>query len=196
MYVHPSAVIDPGAVIGEGTKIWHWVHVSSGARIGSHCVLGQGVYVGGTVRIGNRVKVQNNVSIYDAVVLDDDVFCGPSVVFTNVVNPRAFIERKHAYKITTVEKGASLGANATVVCGVTIGQYAFVAAGAVVTRDVAPFALVMGVPARQVGWMSIEGNRLDLPLTGIAQADPPDSQYRYELRQNRLVAFTKTSPAP
>lgn len=168
--IHPSAIVDDGAQLGDGTRVWHFVHVCAGAVIGSNCSLGQNVFVGHRARIGNGVKVQNNVSIYDDVVLEDDVFCGPSVVFTNVMNPRAHVERKHDYRVTLVRKGASLGANATLVCGVTLGQYCFIGAGAVVTQDVPDFALMVGVPACQIGWMSAYGERLDLPLTGDGRA--------------------------
>lgn len=150
---HETAIIDKGAEIGAGTRIWHWVHVTSGAKIGENCSLGQGVYIGSDVRIGNNVKIQNNVSVYDSVVLEDDVFCGPSMVFTNVINPRSHVIRKNEYKKTIVRKGASIGANATVVCGNEIGKYAFIAAGAVVTKDVPSYALMAGVPAKQIGWM-------------------------------------------
>ena len=166
--IHPTAIVDAGAQIGEGTRVWHWVHISGGARIGKGCSFGQNVYVGNDVEIGDNVKVQNNVSIYDAVTLEDDVFCGPSMVFTNVYNPRSAVTRKNEYRKTLVRKGATLGANCTIVCGVTIGAYAFVAAGAVVNRDVKPYALMGGVPARQIGWMSEHGNRLELPLSGDA----------------------------
>ncbi|MBA4177083.1 MAG: N-acetyltransferase [Leptothrix sp. (in: Bacteria)] len=161
--IHPSAIVDDGAQLGEGTRVWHWVHVSAGARIGAGCSLGQGVFVGNDVSIGDNVKIQNNVSVYDAVTLEDDVFCGPSMVFTNVMNPRSAVVRKHEYRRTLVKRGATLGANCTVVCGTTIGEYAFVGAGAVVTRDVPPYALMAGVPARRIGWMSRHGERLDLP---------------------------------
>jgi UDP-2-acetamido-3-amino-2,3-dideoxy-glucuronate N-acetyltransferase len=167
--IHPTAIVDDGAQIGDGTRVWHWVHVSGGARIGEGCSLGQGVFVGNDVVIGRNVKIQNNVSVYDAVTLEDDVFCGPSMVFTNVYNPRSAVVRKHEYRRTLVCRGATLGANCTVVCGHTVGEYAFVGAGAVVSRDVPPFALVVGVPARVVGWMSRHGERLDLP----AQHDGP-----------------------
>ena len=148
--IHPSAIVDEGAQIGEGTKVWHWTHVSSGAVLGERCSLGQNVYVGNRVVLGNNVRVQNNVSIYDNVTLEDDVFCGPSMVFTNVLNPRAHVSRKHEYRSTLVRKGASIGANATVVCGTTIGRYAFIGAGAVVTRDIPPYCLAVGNPARVV----------------------------------------------
>lgn len=161
--IHPSAIVDDGAQLGEGTRVWHWVHVSGGARIGAGCSLGQGVFVGNDVVIGNNVKIQNHVSVYDAVTLEDDVFCGPSMVFTNVHNPRAAVVRKHEYRRTLVRRGATLGANCTIVCGSTVGEYAFVGAGAVVSRDVPPYALVVGVPARRIGWMSRHGERLDLP---------------------------------
>ena len=153
-FSHDTALIDEGAIIGAGTKIWHWVHVCAGARIGEGCILGQNVYVGNNVKIGNKVKIQNNVSVYDNVTLEDEVFCGPSMVFTNVINPRAAIERKNEFKSTLVRRGATLGANCTIVCGNTIGQYAFIGAGAVVTKDVPDFALMVGVPAKQTGWIS------------------------------------------
>jgi UDP-2-acetamido-3-amino-2,3-dideoxy-glucuronate N-acetyltransferase len=159
-FVHPSSYVDEGATIGAGTRIWHFSHILPGAVIGERCNLGQNVVVMGGTRIGNNVKVQNNVSIYEGVTLEDDVFCGPSCVFTNVVNPRSHVSRKHAYRATRVRRGATIGANATVVCGTTIGAYAFVGAGAVVTADVPDFALVLGVPARRVGWMCRCGERL------------------------------------
>lgn len=159
-FKHDTAIIDDGAKIGPGSKIWHWTHVSSGAVLGENVVLGQNVYVGSKAEIGNRAKIQNNVSIYDRVIIEDEVFCGPSMVFTNVNNPRAFVERKDEYLTTLVKKGASLGANCTIVCGVTIGEYAFVGAGAVVTKDVRPFSLMVGVPARQIGWVSVTGEIL------------------------------------
>jgi UDP-2-acetamido-3-amino-2,3-dideoxy-glucuronate N-acetyltransferase len=181
--IHPSAIVDPGAQIGAGSRIWHFVHVSSGARIGVDCSLGQGVYIGSQAIVGDRVKIQNNVSVYDAVILDDDVFCGPSVVFTNVFNPRAAVVRKGEYRATRVHQGATLGANCTVVCGVTIGRYAFVGAGAVVTHDVPDFALVVGIPARQVGWMSRHGEKLDLPVDEPdGEATCPQTAERYILR--------------
>ena len=180
--IHPSAIVDPGAELGAETRVWHFAHVCAGARIGRHCSLGQNVFVANDVHIGDGVKVQNNVSIYDAVTLEDDVFCGPSMVFTNVYNPRAAVSRKHEYRRTLVRRGATIGANATVVCGVTIGEYAFIAAGAVVNRDVAPYALVAGVPARQIGWVSRTGERLALPLHGNDEARCPHSGEPYALR--------------
>lgn len=159
-FVHESAIVDPGATIGAGTRVWHWVHVCGGAVIGENCSLGQNVFVGNKVKIGNLVKIQNGVSVYDNVTLEDGVFCGPSMVFTNVYNPRAEIERKTEYRNTLVRRGATLGANCTIVCGATIGEYAFVGAGAVVNHDVPPYALMVGVPARRIGWMSRAGERL------------------------------------
>jgi UDP-2-acetamido-3-amino-2,3-dideoxy-glucuronate N-acetyltransferase len=184
--VHPTAIVDPGAQIGDGTRVWHWVHVSGGARIGTDCSLGQGVFVGNDVVVGNKVKIQNNVSVYDAVVLEDEVFCGPSMVFTNVYNPRSAVVRKAEYRKTLVRRGATLGANCTIVCGVTVGRYAFVGAGAVVNRDVADFALVVGVPARQVGWMSRHGERLDLPVSGRGEVRCAHTQDRYRLEGDHL----------
>ena len=182
---HPSAIIDAGAQIGEGSRIWHWVHICAGARIGERCSFGQNVFVGNDVVIGNNVKIQNNVSVYDAVTLEDDVFCGPSMVFTNVYNPRSAVTRKDEYRRTLVRRGATIGANATIVCGVTIGEYAFVGAGAVVNHDVPDHALMVGVPARQVGWMSRHGERLALPLSGEAEAVCPATGIRYRLQGNR-----------
>jgi UDP-2-acetamido-3-amino-2,3-dideoxy-glucuronate N-acetyltransferase len=179
--IHPTAIVDAGATIGDGTRIWHWVHVCAGARIGRNCTFGQNVFVGNRVAIGDNVKVQNNVSIYDNVTLEDDVFCGPSMVFTNVYNPRAAVSRKQEYRDTLVRRGATIGANCTVVCGTTLGEYAFIAAGAVVNRDVAPYALMAGVPARQIGWMSRYGERLELPLSGNASATCPHTREVYEL---------------
>ena len=185
--VHPSAIVDDGARIGTGTRIWHWVHVSAGAVIGRDCSLGQNVYVGNKVVIGNNVKIQNNVSVYDNVTLDDDVFCGPSMVFTNVYNPRAAVSRKHEYRDTRVLRGATLGANCTIVCGVTIGRYAFIGAGSVVNRDVPDYALVVGVPGRHIGWMSEYGERLEgLPLHGDGEAICPHTGTRYRLQNGQL----------
>jgi len=168
--IHPTAIIDAGAIIGDGTRVWHWAHVCAGARIGGGCSLGQNVFVGNRVVIGSNVKIQNNVSVYDNVTLEDDVFCGPSMVFTNVYNPRSAVSRKDEYRDTVVRRGATLGANCTIICGTTIGEYAFVGAGAVVNRNVVPFALMVGVPARQIGWMSRFGERLGLPLRGNGRA--------------------------
>lgn len=179
---HPSAIIDEGAQIGAGSRIWHFVHVSPKARIGEGCSLGQNVYVGNDVLIGNNVKIQNNVSVYDAVTLEDDVFCGPSMVFTNVYNPRSAVTRKDEYRRTLIRKGATLGANCTIVCGNTVGEYAFVGAGAVVNRDVPAFALMVGVPARQAGWMSRFGERLDLPLEGDGETTCEHTGEQYLLR--------------
>jgi len=165
-YQHPSAIVDDGAQIGKDSRVWHFVHVCGGASIGAGVSLGQNVFVGNNVVIGDLCKIQNNVSVYDNVTLEEGVFCGPSMVFTNVYNPRSLIERKHQYRDTLVKKGATLGANCTIVCGVTIGEYAFIGAGAVVNRDVPAYALVVGVPGRQIGWMSEFGEQLDLPLVG------------------------------
>lgn len=184
--VHPTAIVDEGARIGAGTRIWHWVHVCGGATIGSRCSLGQNVFVGNKVTIGNNVKIQNNVSVYDNVTLEDDVFCGPSMVFTNVYNPRSAVSRKDEYRDTLVKQGATLGANCTIICGVTIGEHAFIGAGAVVTQDVPAFALMVGVPAQQIGWMSRCGERLDLPLGGDGKAACPITGERYRLSQGRV----------
>lgn len=163
---HPAAIVDDGAEIGEGSRVWHFSHICAGARIGKNVSLGQNVFIGNAVVIGNDCKIQNNVSVYDNITIEDGVFCGPSMVFTNVYNPRSLIERKSEYRSTLVRFGATLGANCTIVCGVTIGRFAFVGAGAVITEDVPDFALVVGVPGRQIGWMSAFGERLDLPVRG------------------------------
>lgn len=184
--VHPSAIIDDGAQIGAGSRVWHFVHVCSGAVIGDEVSLGQNVFVGNRVKIGNRCKVQNNVSIYDNVYLDDDVFCGPSMVFTNVYNPRSHVERKAEYRDTKVGQGATLGANCTIVCGVTIGKFAFVGAGAVVNKDVPDYALVVGVPAKQIGWMSEFGEQLKLPLQGEGEAICEHTGDRYVLNNGQV----------
>jgi UDP-2-acetamido-3-amino-2,3-dideoxy-glucuronate N-acetyltransferase len=183
---HASAIVDDGAQIGAGTRVWHFVHVSSGAKIGERCSLGQNVYVGNDVVIGNNVKIQNNVSVYDAVKIEDDVFCGPSMVFTNVYNPRSGVVRKDEYRKTLVKKGATLGANCTIVCGVTVGEYAFVAAGAVINKDVKPYALMAGVPARQIGWMSQFGERIELPLTGSGEYVCPHAGVTYVLTNGNV----------
>jgi UDP-2-acetamido-3-amino-2,3-dideoxy-glucuronate N-acetyltransferase len=185
---HPTAIIDDGAEIGTGSRIWHWVHVCGGAKIGAEVSLGQNVFVGNRVTIGDRCKIQNNVSVYDNVTLEEGVFCGPSMVFTNVFNPRALIERKSEYLETRVRRGASLGANCTLICGVTVGEFAFVGAGAVVNHDVPDYALVVGVPGRQIGWMSQFGERLDLPLTGNAKTVCEHTGQKYELRDGRCLA--------
>lgn len=184
-FSHQTAVIDDGAIIGNGTKIWHFCHIMSGAKIGNDCSLGQNVYVGGKAVIGNNVKIQNNVSVYDSVEIDDDVFCGPSCVFTNVVNPRATVNRKAEYLITRVEKGVTIGANATIVCGVTLGNYSFIGAGAVVTKDVKPFALMVGVPAIQTGWVSHSGVRLNNDLVC------PETGNKYKLVDGQLEMITR-----
>jgi UDP-2-acetamido-3-amino-2,3-dideoxy-glucuronate N-acetyltransferase len=190
--IHPSAIVDEGAQIGDGSRVWHFAHISAGARIGSGCSFGQGVFVAGDVTIGDRVKVQNNVSIYDAVTLEDDVFCGPSMVFTNVHNPRSAVPRKGEYRPTRVRRGATLGANCTIVCGTTVGEYAFVGAGAVVAKDVPAFALVVGVPARRIGWMSRHGEKLTLPVSGSGEATCPATGERYQLDGEQLRLITET----
>lgn len=179
--IHFTSIIDRGAQVGERTKIWHWVHVCSGAKIGADCSLGQNVFIGNDVLVGNNVKIQNNVSVYDSVIIEDDVFCGPSMVFTNVYNPRSAFPRKGEYQKTLVKKGATLGANCTIICGITIGEFAFIAAGSVVRQDVKPYALMVGVPAKQIGWMSAFGERLDLALTGKGQATCPKTGAVYVL---------------
>lgn len=185
--IHPSAIVDDGAQIGEGSRVWHFVHVCGGAQIGKGVSLGQNVFVGNKVVIGDHCKVQNNVSVYDDVTLEDGVFCGPSMVFTNVYNPRSLIERKSEYRQTLVKRGATLGANCTIVCGVTIGAFAFVGAGAVVVRDAPDFALMAGVPARQIGWMSAYGEQLDLPLEGDGETICPHTGTRYMLTTGVLT---------
>lgn len=187
MTIHPTAIVDDGAVLGSGCRVWHWVHISGGAVIGKDCSFGQNVYVGNRVTIGDNVKVQNNVSIYDDVVLEDDVFCGPSMVFTNVYNPRSAVSRKDEYRKTLIRKGATLGANCTIVCGTTIGTGAFVGAGAVINRDVPDYALMVGVPARQAGWMSAFGERLELPLSGEGEVACPGDGSVYRLAGDRVT---------
>ena len=186
--IHPSAIVDAGARLGEGTRVWHFAHVCGGARIGDGCSLGQGVFIANDVRIGHNVKIQNNVSVFDAVTLEDDVFCGPSMVFTNVHNPRSAVTRKNEYRPTRVKQGATLGANCTVVCGTTIGRHAFVGAGAVVSRDVPDFALVVGVPARRIGWVSRHGERLVFAaVANVEEASCPATGERYVLRDGLCV---------
>lgn len=186
-YQHPSSIIDEGAQIGEGSRVWHFVHVCGGARIGKGVSLGQNVFVGNKVLIGDNCKVQNNVSVYDNVTLEEGVFCGPSMVFTNVYNPRSLVERKDQYRDTLVKKGATLGANCTIVCGATIGAFAFVGAGAVINKDVPAYALMVGVPARQIGWMSEFGEQLALPVQGEGQVTCPHTGARYVLRGNTVT---------
>lgn len=188
-YRHDTAIVDEGARIGDGSRVWHFVHVCGGARIGAGVSLGQNVFVGNKVVIGDRCKIQNNVSVYDNVTLEEGVFCGPSMVFTNVYNPRSLIERKDEYRDTRVGRGATLGANCTVVCGVTIGEFAFVGAGAVVNRDVPAYALMVGVPARQIGWMSEFGEQLELPVRGEGQATCAHSGKKYVLQGDRLAVI-------
>lgn len=185
--VHETAIVDEGAQIGAGSRVWHWAHVCGGAQIGDGCSLGQNVFVGNKVTIGNQCKIQNNVSVYDNVTLEDGVFCGPSMVFTNVYNPRALVERKNEYRNTLVKKGTTLGANCTIVCGVTIGEYAFIGAGSVVNKDVPAYALMVGVPAKQMGWMSEYGEKLDLPLTGEGTVTCPHTGKTYILKANQLT---------
>ena len=192
--IHPSAIVDEGAQIGDGSRVWHFVHVCAGARIGRGVSLGQNVFVGNQVVIGDHCKVQNNVSVYDGVTLEEGVFCGPSMVFTNVYNPRSLIERKSEYRATLVKKGATLGANCTVVCGVTIGEYAFVGAGAVVNKDVPAYALMVGVPARQIGWMSEFGEQLDLPTQGHGEAVCQHTGARYVLHGQQLRKVPANPP--
>ena len=184
--IHPSAIVDAGARLGDDCRVWHFVHISAGARIGARCSFGQNVFVGNDVHIGDNVRIQNNVSVYDAVTLEDDVFCGPSMVFTNVYNPRSAVVRKSEYRRTLVRRGATLGANCTIVCGITIGEYAFVGAGAVVNRDVPPYALMLGVPAKQAGWMSRFGERLKLPLKGSGKAICPHTGEKYVLKGGKV----------
>lgn len=179
-FVHETAIVDDGAKIGDGTKIWHFTHIMSGAQVGKLCSIGQNVNIGSKAVVGNGVKIQNNVSVYDSVIIEDDVFCGPSCVFTNVMNPRAFVERKTEYKETRIKKGATIGANATIICGVTLGQYCMIGAGAVVTKDVSAYALMVGVPAKQIGWVSREGEILDESLIC------PRTNEKYEIIDGRL----------
>lgn len=192
--IHSSAIVDDGAQIGEGSRVWHFVHVCGGAKIGKGVSLGQNVFVGNQVTIGDHCKIQNNVSVYDNVHLEEGVFCGPSMVFTNVYNPRSLIERKSEYRDTLVKKGATLGANCTIVCGVTIGEYAFIGAGAVINKDVPAYALMVGVPAKQIGWMSEFGEQLDLPLTGQGQAICQHTGATYTLDGTQVSTAVLESP--
>ena len=187
--IHPTAIIDHNVVIGKNCKIWHWVHISNGAIIGSNCIFGQNVFVSNKVSIGNNVKIQNNVSIYDDVILEDDVFCGPSMVFTNVINPRSAFPKKDQYQKTIIKKGATLGANSTILCGLTIGEYAFIGAGTVITKDVKNYALCTGVPGRQVGWMSQYGEKIDLPLKGDETWLCKKTNILYKLIESNLIAI-------
>jgi UDP-2-acetamido-3-amino-2,3-dideoxy-glucuronate N-acetyltransferase len=184
VFIHPTAVIDEGAEIGQGSKIWHFCHLMPGSRVGKNCILGQNVFIDHHVSIGDGVKIQNNVSVYNGVEIGDDVFLGPSVVFTNVINPRSFIERKHEFKKTIVRKGASLGANSTILCGIEIGAYALVGAGAVVLKNIPDYAMVVGNPARQGGWVSRAGRRLEFDGNGIAKCEESGETY---ILQNRMV---------
>jgi len=189
--VHETAIIDDGAKIGTGSRIWQWVHVCAGAKIGSDVSLGQNVFVGNKVIIGNKCKIQNNVSVYDNVHLEEGVFCGPSMVFTNVYNPRSLIERKDEYQDTFIKKGATLGANCTIVCGITVGKFAFIGAGAVVNKNVPDYALMVGVPSKQIGWMSEHGEKLDLPVLGNAQTTCKHTGQQYQLKNDQLIVGNK-----
>ena len=189
--VHETAIIDDGAKIGTGSRIWQWVHVCAGAKIGSDVSLGQNVFVGNKVIIGDKCKIQNNVSVYDNVYLDEGVFCGPSMVFTNVYNPRSLIERKDEYQDTFIKKGATLGANCTIVCGITVGKFAFIGAGAVVNKNVPDYALMVGVPSKQIGWMSEHGEKLDLPVLGNAQTTCKHTGQQYQLKNDQLIVGNK-----
>ena len=183
---HETAIIDDGARIGKNTRIWQWVHICGGARIGANVSLGQNVFVGNKVVIGDNCKIQNNVSVYDNVYLEEGVFCGPSMVFTNVYNPRSLVERKNEYRDTFIRKGATLGANCTIICGIEVGTFAFVGAGSLVNKNVPSYALMVGVPCKQIGWMSEYGERLDLPLTGNAQAICKHTGKKYCLKDNKI----------
>jgi UDP-2-acetamido-3-amino-2,3-dideoxy-glucuronate N-acetyltransferase len=188
-FAHETALIDEGCSIGEGTKIWHFSHIMPSAQIGKNCNIGQNVVISPDVILGNNVKVQNNVSLYTGVICEDDVFLGPSCVFTNVINPRSAVVRKNEYRSTIVRKGVSIGANATIVCGYEIGEYAFIGAGAVITKPVAPFALMVGNPARQMGWMSKNGHRLQFDDEGFATC--PESQEKYQLQNQSVTCLAK-----
>ncbi|MEQ9265700.1 MAG: DapH/DapD/GlmU-related protein [Balneolaceae bacterium] len=188
VFIHQSAIVEDPSNIGAGSKIWHWVHVMAGAEIGEKCILGQNVFVGAQVVLGDNVRVQNNVSIYDAVVLEDDVFCGPSMVFTNVINPRSHVQRKEEYKKTIVRRGASIGANATIICGNEIGEYAFIGAGSVITKDISPFELIVGNPGKRIGWVSKAGHRLNFDVDNIAVCIETGERYSLE---NDIVEVLK-----
>ncbi|WP_394249767.1 acyltransferase [Vibrio profundi] len=190
-FKHDTAIVDEGAQIGVDSRVWHWAHVCSGAKVGESVSLGQNVFIGNKVTIGDKCKIQNNVSVYDNVHLEEGVFCGPSMVFTNVYNPRSLIERKNEYLDTVIRKGATLGANCTIVCGITIGEYAFIGAGTVVNKDVKPFALMVGVPAKQIGWMSAYGEKLDLPLKGDGEITCPHTQQKYCLQGEQLSLISE-----
>lgn len=187
VFIHESAIVDEGATIGKDSRVWHFVHICSGAIIGKNCSMGQNVFIGNKVIIGDDCKIQNNVSVYDNVTLEDGVFCGPSMVFTNVYNPRSFVDRKSEYMPTLIKTGATLGANCTIVCGNTVGKFAFVGAGSVVNKDVPDYALMVGVPARQIGWTSEYGERLDLPLTGKAEVLCEHTGAKYTLENSTVT---------
>ena len=186
VFVHPTSVIDEGASIDSGTKVWHWTHISKGAKIGRNCSFGQNVYIGSDVKIGNNVKVQNNVSIYDKVSLGDNVFCGPSMVFTNVYNPRSSISRKNEYRETIVSEGVSFGANCTIICGIHIDEYSFIGGGSLLNRSTKAFSLMVGVPAKQIGWMSKNGDRINLPLEGNGVWECPKTNDIYYLKNGQI----------
>jgi UDP-2-acetamido-3-amino-2,3-dideoxy-glucuronate N-acetyltransferase len=193
-FAHPTAIIDPGATIGAGTKVWHFAHISPSAHIGEKCIFGQNTFVADGVTVGNNVKAQNNVAIYTGTEIEDDVFLGPSCVLTNVTNPRSQVTRHSLYEKTFIRRGATIGANATIVCGITLGRYSFIAAGAVVTKDVPDYALIQGVPGRQAGWMSRHGHPLKLDANGEARC--PESGYRYQLSGDTLRCLDLSEDAP
>ncbi|MEM8898352.1 MAG: DapH/DapD/GlmU-related protein [Bacteroidota bacterium] len=184
IFIHETAVVDDGCTIGEGTKIWHFSHIMSACTVGNHCTIGQNVFIASGVRVGNNVKIQNNVSLYDGIICEDEVFIGPSAVFTNVINPRSAVSRKHEYKPTILRKGATIGANATIICGKELGHYAFIGAGAVITKSVLPYALMVGNPGRQIGWMSEYGRRLHFDGSGYASC--PESNQQYSLKNGSV----------
>lgn len=188
-FIHPTAIIDQGAQIGKNSQVWHWTHISKDAVIGKNCKFGQNVFIANQVKIGNNVKIQNNVSVYDQVFIEDDVFCGPSVVFTNVYNPRSFINRKCEYRKTVIKKGVSLGANSTIICGITIDEYAFIGAGSVINKNIISYALVVGNPGKQIGWMSQFGEQIPLPLKGTGKFECNKTKKLYKLVNNRMVCI-------